>query len=150
MLGVKFVKKLAPGDGGFALPYHRATKIVSYVDAKSAELIQPTDPNAVKMETLVFDALPSAESSIVYETSRIEEFAPIKNAQGNDSPATSHQLQSDRAGRWLEAHGVKVPRDAEGHVSARIEISPLTALQANDLAKLNLPDAIEPGQTIAL
>jgi UDP-N-acetylglucosamine/UDP-N-acetylgalactosamine diphosphorylase len=150
MLGVKFVKKLASGKEGFALPYHRATKIVPYVDTKSAELIQPQKPNAVKMETLVFDALPLAESSIVYETSRLEEFAPIKNAQGNDSPATSHQLQSDRAGQWLEAHGVAVPRDAEGHVSARIEISPLTALEPNDLAKLDLPDTIEPGQTIAL
>lgn len=150
MLSAKFVKKLASGKEGLVLPYHRATKIVPYVDTKSAELIQPRKPNAVKMETLVFDALPLAESSIVYETSRIEEFAPIKNAQGNDSPATSHQLQSDRAGRWLEAHGVTVPRDAEGHVSARIEISPLTALEPNDLAKLKLPDSIETGQTIAL
>ena len=150
MLGVKFVKKLVSGKEGFVLPYHRATKIVPYVDTKSAEMIQPQEPNAVKMETLVFDALPLAESSIVYETSRIEEFAPIKNARGNDSPATSHQLQSDRAGRWLEAHGVTVPRDAEGHVSARIEISPLTALEPNDLAKLDLPETIEPGQTIAL
>ena len=150
MLGVKFVKKLVSGEEGFVLPYHRAEKIVPYVDTKSAELIQPKQPNAVKMETLVFDALPLAESSIVYETSRIEEFAPIKNARGNDSPATSHQLQSDRAGRWLEAHGVTVPRDAEGHVSARIEISPRTALEPNDLAKLDLPARIEPGQTIAL
>ncbi len=150
MLGVKFVKQLVSGKEGFVLPYHRAEKIVPYVDTKSAEMIQPQEPNAVKMETLVFDALPLAESSIVYETSRVEEFAPIKNAQGNDSPATSHRLQSDRAGRWLEAHGVTVPRDAEGHVSARIEISPLTALEPNDLAKLDLPDTIEPGQTIAL
>ena len=150
MLSAKFVKKLASGKDGFVLPYHRATKVVPYVDTKSAQLIQPQEANAVKLETLVFDALPLAESSIVYETSRIEEFAPIKNAQGNDSPATSHQIQSDRAGCWLEAHGVTVPRDADGHVSARIEISPLTALQASDLTRLDLPDTIEPGQTILL
>ncbi len=150
MLGAKFVKKLASGEEGYVLPYHRAMKIVSYVDTKSAQLIQPKEANAVKLETLVFDALPLAESSIVLETSRVEEFAPIKNAQGNDSPATSHQLQSDRAGRWLEAHGVSVPRNVDGHVSAQIEISPLTALQASDLTRLDLPDTIEPGQTIVL
>ena len=150
MLGAKFVKKLASGKEGFELPYHRATKIVPYVDTKSAQLIEPQEANAVKLETLVFDALPLAESSIVYETSRTEEFAPIKNAKGDDSPATSHQLQSDRAGCWLEAHGVTVPRDADGHVSARIEISPLTALQASDLANVKLPDSIEPGEVIVL
>ena len=150
MLGAKFVKKLAAGKDGFDLPYHRATKIVPYVDTKSGQLVQPEEANAVKLEMLVFDALPLAESSIVLETSRIEEFAPIKNAEGTDSPATSHQLQSDRAGQWLEAHGVTVPRDADGHVSARIEISPLTALQASDLANADLPDSIEPGQTISL
>ena len=64
MLGAKFVKKLASGKKGLVLPYHRATKIVPYVDTKSAELIQPREPNAVKMETLVFDAFPLSFSSL--------------------------------------------------------------------------------------
>jgi hypothetical protein len=35
-------------------------------------------------------------------------------------------------------------------VSARIEISPLTALQASDLANVKLPHSIESGDVIVL
>ena len=42
------------------------------------------------------------------KAARIEEFAPIKNASGDDSPASSHQIQSNRNGAWLERFGVKV------------------------------------------
>jgi UDP-N-acetylglucosamine/UDP-N-acetylgalactosamine diphosphorylase len=64
----------------------------------------------VKLERFVFDALPLCRSSIVYETDRVEEFAPIKNATGVDSVESSKALQTARAARWLEAAGVKVPR----------------------------------------
>ena len=80
----------------------------------------------------------------------MDEFAPIKNAAGEDSPATSHQLQSDRGGAWLETHGVTVPRDEAGHVAARIELSPLTALEPGNLANLKLPESIEPGASVVL
>ena len=120
------------------------------MDLKSGRLVEPETPNALKPETFVFDALPMAKASIVYETQRVEEFAPIKNASGADSPATSHQLQSDRAGAWLEARGVRVPRNEQGQVAARIELSPLTALEPGDLVPARLPESIEPGQAIAL
>ena len=104
----------------------------------------------MKFETFVFDAIPMADNSIVLETSRVEEFAPIKNLQGVDSPATSHQIQSDRNGSWLETRGVSVPRDDEGHVQAKIEISPLTALEPAELAKIDLPQEVEIGNSINL
>ena len=110
----------------------------------------------MKLEAFVFDAIPLAESSIVLETSRVEEFAPIKNATGIDSPATSHQLQSDRNARWLSRYGVQVPIEkvpegaGNGHVQAKIEISPLTALEPDDLAKQPLPKVIAPRQEIVL
>lgn len=150
LVSVKFVERLTDDPKRFALPYHRAEKVVPYVDPDSGELVRPDAPNAVKLEAFVFDALPLAESSIVYETKRTEEFAPIKNATGVDSPATSHQLQSDRHGGWLEAHGVKIPRTADGHVDAAIEISPITALEASDLARVNLPPSIAPGEVVVL
>jgi UDP-N-acetylglucosamine/UDP-N-acetylgalactosamine diphosphorylase len=149
VIGVKFVQRLTAGEA-FALPLHAARKVVPYVDPATGTQVTPAEPNAIKLESFVFDALPEAKSSIIYETSRQEEFAPIKNAQGADSPKTSHQLQSDRAGAWLEAHGVTVPRGPDGHVSARIEISPLTALEREDLARLKLPRAIAPGESIVL
>ena len=149
-IGVEFVGQLTSGDEAFTLPLHTTRKKVPCVDLETGRLTVPDEPNAIKPETFVFDALPLARSSIVYETTRSEEFAPIKNASGTDSPATSHQLQSDRAGAWLERCGVRVPRDGDGHVTARIELSPLTALDPEDLARVQLPQTIAPGEALAL
>ncbi len=149
LLGVQFVAELNSG-GSFALPLHPALKTVPYVDPHTATTVTPDKPNAIKLESFVFDALPLARSPIVFETSRQEEFAPIKNASGEDSPATSHQLQSDRSGAWLESFGVGIPRDDDGHVAAAIELSPLTALEREDLARLTLPAEVGRGESIVL
>lgn len=150
IIGVQFVERLTSDAHHFGLPYHRAIKKVPHVDLDTGRRVEPSSPNGVKFETFVFDALPLAESSIVYETDRVEEFAPIKNATGVDSVESSHRLQSDRAGRWLEAHGVKVARDGKGRVAARIEISPLTALEPADLVAVDLPRAIAADEEILL
>lgn len=151
MIGVAFVERLT-GGGDFALPLHRAEKKVLFVDQSSGELVSPEAPNAVKLEAFVFDALPLAKSSIVLETDRIEEFAPIKNADGNDSPASCARIQTERAARWLEGAGVTIPRDAKGTAACTLELSPVTAMFAEDLsaAKSRLPKAIEPGARVAL
>jgi len=150
LLGVGFIEKINSDQDRLGLPWHRALKVVPHVEIDTGKIVQPSEANAVKLETFVFDAIPLAEKSIVYETGRMEEFAPIKNLQGIDSPATSHQIQSDRNGSWLEGQGVKVPRDDEGHVQARIEISPLTALEPADLVTIDLPEEIEIGNNISL
>ncbi|MHC4948950.1 MAG: UTP--glucose-1-phosphate uridylyltransferase [Planctomycetota bacterium] len=150
VLGLSFVEELTPAGAPFALPWHRADKAVAFHDPETGRNVEPDGPNAVKLETFVFDALPLAESSIVFETSRAEEFAPIKNREGADSARTSYEMQFDRNGAWLEQHGVRVPRDADGHVSARIEISPLTALEAADLAGVNLPASVAAGAALTL
>ncbi|MHC5003232.1 MAG: UTP--glucose-1-phosphate uridylyltransferase [Planctomycetota bacterium] len=150
LIGVSFIERLTADLHHSALPYHRAVKKVPHVDLGSGRLVEPEAPNAVKLETFIFDALRLADSSIVLETDRVEEFAPIKNASGVDSPETSHRLQSERAGRWLERRGVAVPRDGEGHVSARIEISPLTALEPDDLEGAEIPGSISAGEELVL
>jgi UDP-N-acetylglucosamine/UDP-N-acetylgalactosamine diphosphorylase len=148
IISVSFIDRLTSGNDA-QLPYHRAIKAVPYVD-DSGQLVKPAKPNAVKLERFIFDALPLAKHAIILETDRVEEFAPIKNAEGDDSPATSKQLQSERAARWLEQHGVKVPRNAEGKVDALIEISPLTATEPSDLAKVSLPKEVKAGETLIL
>ncbi|MDY7108785.1 MAG: UDPGP type 1 family protein [Planctomycetota bacterium] len=150
IISVGFVERLTRDAHHFGLPYHRALKKVPHVDLETGRIVEPRSPNGVKFETFVFDALPLAESSIVYETDRIEEFAPIKNATGVDSVESSHRLQSERAGRWLEAHGVTVARDGEKKVAARIEISPLTALEPADLVAADLPREIAADEEILL
>lgn len=152
-LRVDFVERLNSGREGFSLPFHRAEKKVPFVNLETGQPIRPEKPNAVKLETFVFDALPMCQKAIIYETDRIDEFAPIKNADGpgvQDSPATSKAIQIERAARWLEANGVEVARDQEGKPAAVIEISQLTAIYPEDLKGRALPRRVEAGQQILL
>ena len=112
--------------------------------------MNPDAPNATKLELFIFDAIPLAERSMVYETDRVEEFAPIKNAEGSDSPATSAALQFERSARWLEQAGIAVPRGPEGAPSARIEISSLSALGPDDLPTEDTPSTIDPGDEFVI
>ncbi len=150
-IGVDFVTRLNTDPAGFGLPLHRADKKVAHIDLTTGQLVEPIQPNGVKLETFVFDALPLCEQSIILETDRVEEFAPIKNLSGVDSAESSRALQIERAARWLESAGVEVPRDGDGVCTAVIEISPLTALEAADLRHhLKLPDAISAGDAVLL
>ena len=97
------------------------------------ELRQPEKENAFKFEMFIFDTLPLAERWTVVETSRREEFAPLKNATGPDSPDTVKRALVELAADWLERAGVTVPRTAGGTPAESLEISPLFALEAGDL-----------------
>ena len=151
MIAVDFIERL--NKGHFQLPFHRAAKTVPHINMDNMMPVNPDEPNGVKFETFVFDALPLCESSITYQTIREEEFAPIKNATGPgvlDTVETSKLMQSDRAGAWLEANGVDIPRDAAGHVDAVIEISQLTAVDPKDLETYPLPVNVKKGARILL
>ena len=148
-IGTAFLERLAT-DPKFALPYHRAEKKVACINPQTGDAINPAANNAVKLERFVFDALGLAKASIVYETDRIEEFAPIKNATGTDSVETSRALQTQRAARWLEACGVAIPRNGEGTPDCVIEISPRTATSVVELRTATLPKAIERGAKVTL
>ena len=88
----------------------------------------------MKLEQFVFDAIPLARNAIVYETAREEEFSPVKNAEGADSPATCRRDQIRRAARWLMEAGVKIPMEG-GEPAAVLEISPLFANSAEQLRR---------------
>jgi UDP-N-acetylglucosamine/UDP-N-acetylgalactosamine diphosphorylase len=122
------------------LPFHRAHKKVPTLDC-SGRRIEPTSPNAVKFERFIFDALPLAQSYAVVETDRSLEFEPLKNAIGPDSPATVRQRMSDVFAGWLESAGARVVRRSDGSVPFGIEISPLFALDPNEL-KAKIPTGL--------
>jgi UDP-N-acetylglucosamine/UDP-N-acetylgalactosamine diphosphorylase len=124
------------------LPFHRAVKKVTYLGA-DGQIRKADEPNAVKLEQFIFDALPLAKQWTIVETDRAGEFEPLKNAVGPDSPATVHQRMSDQFGNWLEQAGATVPRRPDGSVPFGIEISPLFALDANELKS-----KIDPGMVI--
>lgn len=149
MISVSFIEKLNAG-GGFALPFHKAIKKIPHVDAKGNP-VNPDKPNGVKLETFVFDALPMAKKSIILETLRSEEFAPVKNATGVDSAEVTYQMMIDRAASWLEAAGVKVPRKADGRADCVLEMAPSFALFKEDVqAKASSVPPIRSGDTVYL
>ena len=149
VISVEFAMRLATSSD-IRLPWHRAHKKVSCFDAATGVHTNPDKPNAYKFECFIFDALPLARSSITLQTSRMEEFAPIKNAEGEDSPASSHRIQSDRNGAWLESVGVIIPRRTDGSVDAKIEIGPLAALEANDLRNRTNIKSIRRGEEFVM
>ncbi len=126
---------------GTKLPYHMAHKRIPFVD-ENGHRVEPEEPNGYKFETFIFDALRDTTRSVVMEVRREEEFSPVKNKTGDDSPETARRDLTDLFGRWLEAAGVTIPRDAQGHVIGRIEISPLFALDAAELAAKIDPSTI--------
>lgn len=146
--GVPFLERIAQGAG--ALPLHHAAKKVPHVSVPEGQPVEPPSPNAVKLETFIFDAVPLATKALVLETDRDEEFAPIKNAQGEDSPASSRTAQLERAARWLESRGTRVARDASGALRCEIEISPLTACDAGEIPARLIPREVSEGQTLMI
>jgi UDP-N-acetylglucosamine/UDP-N-acetylgalactosamine diphosphorylase len=130
-----FIERLNEG-GSLQLPWHRAEKKVPYVN-DAGEVVKPDKPNAVKLEQFVFDAIPLAANAIVYTTDRAEEFSPVKNAEGTDSPATCRRDQIRRSARWLKEAGVEVPTRA-GEPDAVLEIDPLFAVSDEQLESRGL------------
>ncbi|MGQ7889134.1 UTP--glucose-1-phosphate uridylyltransferase [Paenibacillus sp. WC2504] len=110
------------------IPYHAAHKTVKYIDDQG-NTVQPTSPNAFKFEKFIFDFFPLAERMTVLKVRRDEEFAPVKNKEGKDSPATARRLVQDLYKRWLLEAGA-APSVLEGR---DIEISPLISYAGEGL-----------------
>lgn len=129
---VPFLERVT--TGATRLPFHLARKKVPFYDPASGHTITPEAINALKFELFVFDALPLADKWLAVSARREDEFGPLKNATGADSPETCQQMQVNKAGRWLAKAGVTVPTDAAGNVTTPIEIRPTFALDAAELA----------------
>ncbi len=123
----EFIEQLAADEG--KLPLHIAKKNVAFIN-EAGDTIKPDDPanpNAIKLERFIFDALPIAERTLIVEGNREREFNPVKNRSGADSPATSRAALSRIGREWLTASGQTVPEGVD------VEISPLIALDAAEL-----------------
>lgn len=80
--------------GSNPLPYHIAFKKATYID-KDGNKVVPTSPNAFKFEAFLFDAFGEVDDMAILRVKREEEFAPVKNASGVDSPETARKLYND-------------------------------------------------------
>ncbi len=126
-----FIARAGGSGKGVKLPFHRANKKIPYVDA-AGQLIKPEGPNGVKFEMFVFDALPLAKNPVIIEAAREDDFSPVKNAEGVDSPKSCKEDQLRMFARWLKAAGETVETDASGLPSITFEISPRFAADEAD------------------
>jgi UDP-N-acetylglucosamine/UDP-N-acetylgalactosamine diphosphorylase len=131
--------KVAGSDEGSAakaaatLPFHRADKKIPTIDS-SGNPVKPEKPNGVKFEMFVFDALPFARNPVVIETRRSDDFSPVKNAEGVDSPQSCREDQLRQFGRWLKANGADLETDRTGLPAAKVEVSPLFGYDEDSFA----------------
>lgn len=145
MLNSDFIKSVG---GKARLPWHVAKKKIPYY--ADGVVIKPERENGLKFETFVFDALPLAKASVTVEVAREEEFAPVKNARGVDSAESCRRLMSNRFGRWLAECGIQVDLDSVGNAAANIEISPLYALDEEELGQKLGSRNLKVERTLAL
>ncbi len=143
-----FIRKMSGDGSDVSLPFHRADKKIPTVNA-AGEAVKPHKANGVKFELFVFDAIPFAQNPLVIETRRADDFSPVKNAEGVDSPRTCHDDQLRQFARWLQANGAKVETDASGLPRATIEVSPLFGYDEDSFAaawkKLSPKPAVSDG-----
>jgi len=121
MISLAFIQRL--DEHGFSLPYHQAIKMVNSFGAQG----EITEIEGWKFETFIFDAIPLAKKTCCMEISREEEFAPVKNKQGDDSPQTVREILSNIHKNWLKDAGIEVKPQV------RVEISPLFAMSKEEL-----------------
>ncbi len=123
MVSLSFVERL--NVQGFALPYHRAVKEVEGLGSDGGE----EKVTAWKFETFVFDSIPLSQRSCCIEVNRGEEFSPVKNQTGVDSPETGRKAMNNLFRSWLQEAGAKVAPEVQ------VEISPLFALDKEELVR---------------
>lgn len=73
------------------LKYHTAFKKASYIN-RLGEKVEPTEANAYKFETFIFDVYQDLESIVLMRGVRDEEFAPVKNRTGENGPEIAKKL----------------------------------------------------------
>ncbi len=113
------------------MPLHLAHKKIATVDDKG-NVVKATEPNGYKFEKFIFDALADAKGVTCFAFDRADEFSPVKNAEGSDSPAS---CKADLQAKWrrqLAKAGVVVSE------KVAVELDPVYALDAAEIAKTGL------------
>ena len=118
-------------EAGKQMPLHLAFKKIPFVDA-GGKVVKPSEPNGYKFEKFIFDILPNARTAAFLAFDQKDEFSPVKNAEGNDSPATCKEDMQNKWKKWLAEAGVAVL------AGVPVEIDPAYAVDAEDLKSIGL------------
>ena len=112
------------------MPLHLAFKQIPALE--NGKVVKPAEPNGYKFEKFIFDILPNAKRAAFLAFEQKDEFSPVKNAEGSDSPGTCRADMRSKWVGWLEEAGMKVPPDMP------VEIDPVYALDASDIKSVGL------------
>lgn len=118
ILHVDFIKQSLKAN----IPFHVAHKKIAYIDEQGVK-VKPDKPNGYKFEAFLFDIFERLDDMAALKVIREEEFAPVKNAEGDDSPKTARELTLNLHKKWLINAGI----DGELLKDKIVEISPLTS-----------------------
>lgn len=115
--------------------YHVARKKIPYYNEETKETVSPTENNGIKLETFIFDVFPFSQRMAVLDVRRSEEFAPVKNKAGSDSPATARAMISELSMKYLIDVGAQIVGDEIK--GSTCEISPLVTYAGEGLEEFN-------------
>lgn len=87
LFNIEAIKKLSSKE----LEYHIAFKRADYLKL-SGEFIRAEKPNAYKFEQFIFDGFKLFDNISILRGKREEDFAPVKNMSGEDSPDSAKKL----------------------------------------------------------
>lgn len=90
LFSIKALQKLSKKK----LPYHIAFKKSDYLN-NDGIMVKSNAPNIYKFEMFIFDAWTYFKDIAVLRGKREEDFAPVKNKEGVDSPETAIQLYNN-------------------------------------------------------
>ncbi len=126
-LSVDFVDRVT--SGGLKLPWHVARKRMQVLGEDG----RMVERDGAKFETFVFDALGMSEGSITLEVDRAEEFSPVKNREGEDSPDSARRDMCALWASWVREQGGALPA-GKGDEPPPVEVDPLLAETREEFA----------------
>ena len=137
-----FLSRVAE-DAERLLPLHPSKKKIPTLDEAGAP-ISPDAPNGYKLERFIFDALQAARRVCVVEVCREEEYSPVKNAEGSDSPDSARRDLEAHYRTWLEKAGMTVPEACasveidESRVGGPEDLRSLRAREISEVVRTSL------------
>lgn len=112
-----------------ALPWHVARKTIRGIDRSGAEV----SLEGVKFERFVFDALTLSPRSVTLEVAREEQFSPLKNREGLDSPESVRRDLCRLHASWVKEAGLELPPPPADGGPPAVEVDPLLAESGAEL-----------------
>ena len=98
--------------------YHVARKKIPYANPADGTTIPKSalkENTGIKLESFIFDVCALSDNMAALMVSRDEEFSPVKNKEGKDSPATARKIFSDLSIARLRDAGAIIPESKDGY-----------------------------------